>query len=155
MAQGGRNMTIQKFFAATTEQVGERQVRVICSTGDVDRAGDIVVQDGIDLSAYRTNPIVLWGHDTNQPIARASEIGVVDGKLMATGGFPAGSASAPRPMKSAAWSRPASSARCRSASPHRDRAARQVESEEGPAALRQERSRGIFVSSACRRTRMR
>ena len=81
-------MTIQKFFAAKTEPVGDRQARVICSTGDIDRAGDIVVQDGIDLSAYRNNPIVLWGHDTGQPIARASEIGVVDGKLMATVEFP-------------------------------------------------------------------
>lgn len=81
-------MTIQKFFAAKTEPVGERQARVICSTGDVDRAGDIVVQDGIDLTAYRMNPIVLWGHDTGQPIAKASEIGVVDGNLMATVDFP-------------------------------------------------------------------
>lgn len=81
-------MTIQKFFAAKTEPVGERQARVICSTGDIDRAGDIVVQDGIDLTAYRNNPIVLWGHDTGQPIARASEIGIVNGKLMATVDFP-------------------------------------------------------------------
>lgn len=81
-------MTIQKFYAAKTEPVGERQARVICSTGEVDRAGDIVVQDGIDLAAYRMNPIVLWGHDTGQPIARASEIGVVEGKLMATVDFP-------------------------------------------------------------------
>lgn len=84
-------MTIQKFVAAKTEALGDRQVRVICSTGDMDRAGDIVVQDGIDLTAYRMNPIVLWGHDNEQPIAKATEIGVVDGKLMATVDFaPAG-----------------------------------------------------------------
>jgi HK97 family phage prohead protease len=81
-------MTIQKFYAAKTEPVGERQARVICSTGDVDRAGDVVVQDGIDLSAYKMNPIVLWGHDTSQPIAKAVEIGIVEGKLMATVEFP-------------------------------------------------------------------
>ncbi len=81
-------MTVQKFFAAKPEPVGERQARVICSTGSIDRAGDIVVQDGIDLSAYKENPIVLWGHDTNQPIAKAVDIGVVDGNLMATVEFP-------------------------------------------------------------------
>ncbi len=81
-------MSIQKFYAAKTEPVGERQARVICSTGDVDRAGDIVVQEGIDLSAYKANPIVLWGHDTDKPIAKAIEIGVVDGKLMALVEFP-------------------------------------------------------------------
>lgn len=79
---------IQKFFPTTAESIGERQARVICSTGGTDRAGDIVVQEGIDLSAYKMNPIILWGHDTNQPIAKASEIGVVDGKLMATVEFP-------------------------------------------------------------------
>lgn len=81
-------MTVHKFFAAKPEPVGERQARVICSTGDVDRAGDIVVQEGIDFTAYKMNPIVLWGHDTNQPIARAIEIGIVDGALMATVEFP-------------------------------------------------------------------
>lgn len=81
-------MNVQKFFAAKPEPVGERQARVICSTEDADRAGDIVVQEGIDLSAYKMNPIVLWGHDTNQPIAKASDIGIVDGKLMATVDFP-------------------------------------------------------------------
>jgi len=81
-------MSVKKFYPAQTETVGERQARVICSTGDVDRAGDIVVQTGIDLTAYKANPIVLWGHDTNQPIAKALEIGVIDGRLMATVEFP-------------------------------------------------------------------
>jgi hypothetical protein len=36
---------------------------VIISTEDVDRAGEIVRQDGWDLTNYKNNPIVLWGHD--------------------------------------------------------------------------------------------
>lgn len=66
-----------------SEELGDRQLRVICSTGDVDRMGDIVVQDGIDLSAYRNNPIVLWSHDPEKPIGRATSIGVSGGKLVA------------------------------------------------------------------------
>src|ERR1051325_2146147 len=36
---------------------------VISSTEDVERAGEIVRQDGWDLANYKNNPIVLWGHD--------------------------------------------------------------------------------------------
>jgi hypothetical protein len=36
---------------------------VIISTEDVDRAGEIVRQNGWELTNYKNNPIVLWGHD--------------------------------------------------------------------------------------------
>jgi hypothetical protein len=54
----------------------------------VDRAGDMVVQSGIDLAGYHANPVVLWQHDPDQPIAHCAEIGVVDGKLTALVQFP-------------------------------------------------------------------
>jgi HK97 family phage prohead protease len=66
-----------------------RPVRVIVSTAGVDRMGDVIVQEGIDLAAYRRNPIVLWGHDPNCPVARAPDIGIVNGKTQATALFPA------------------------------------------------------------------
>jgi len=66
----------------------QRQVKVICSTAKPDRMGDIIVQNGIDLAAYRDNPVVLWGHSADVPIARAIEIDVKDGKLQATVQFP-------------------------------------------------------------------
>jgi uncharacterized protein len=61
-----------------------RLVNVVCSTGEPDRAGDVIVQSGIDLTAYRKNPIVLWGHSADMPIAKAVEINVKDDKLRAT-----------------------------------------------------------------------
>lgn len=79
---------VRRAYGAESFAVGDRQVRVICSTADVDRAGDMVVQTGIDLAAYRANPVVLWNHDPEQPIARAIEIGVVDGRLQALVQFP-------------------------------------------------------------------
>ena len=79
---------VRRAYGAESFAVGDRQVRVICSTADVDRAGDMVVQAGIELSAYRANPVVLWNHDPEQPIARAIEIGVVDGRLQALVQFP-------------------------------------------------------------------
>ncbi len=33
----------------------------------VDRDGDIIVQSGIDLKNFRSNPVVLWGHDSYSP----------------------------------------------------------------------------------------
>lgn len=78
-----------KLLASAAEVVnGTRQVKVICSTDDRDRMGDIIVQDGIDLAAYKKNPIVLWGHDSDRPVARAPDIVVNAGKLRATVTFP-------------------------------------------------------------------
>lgn len=85
-------MTIQrKALTAKAEMLGERQVRVICSSESVDRSGEIVVQDGIDLSNYLNNPVVLWQHDAREPIGRSIDIGLSAGQLVATVEFaPAG-----------------------------------------------------------------
>jgi HK97 family phage prohead protease len=73
---------LYKSLAAGLSSIDDDTI-VTCSTGDTDRAGEIVDQDGIDLSAYRSNPVVLWQHDTRTPIARAIDIGVSGGKLSA------------------------------------------------------------------------
>ena len=75
-------------FGAQASELGPRQVRVICSTEQIDRAGESVVQSGIDLSAYRANPVVLWQHDPAEPIARAVAIDLVGGQLHADVEFP-------------------------------------------------------------------
>lgn len=54
------------------------------SDGRVDRMGDVVSVDGIDLSHYRKNPVVLWQHNSHRPIGRATSIGVSNGALRAT-----------------------------------------------------------------------
>ena len=36
---------------------------VIISTEDLDRSGEIVRQNGWEMTNYKNNPIVLWGHD--------------------------------------------------------------------------------------------
>lgn len=78
----------RKLLAGSTTLADQRQVKVICSTGKPDRMGDVIIQNGIDLTAYRTNPVVLWGHSADVPVARAIEIDVKDGKLQATVQFP-------------------------------------------------------------------
>lgn len=80
----------RKFFPTSTKTdgLGERQVRVVVSTPSVDRAGDIVKAEGVELSGYRANPTVLWNHDPDRPIARCVEIGVKSGSIEALVQFP-------------------------------------------------------------------
>jgi len=71
--------------------LGERQVGVVASTGRLGRDKLIVEPAGIDLIAYRQNPICLWQHDPECPVGVATAIGVRDNTLMARIDFaPAG-----------------------------------------------------------------
>ncbi|WP_460253132.1 HK97 family phage prohead protease [Acidiphilium sp. MT5] len=58
------------------------------SSASLDLAGDVVDQAGIDLSAFRSNPVILWQHNPDQPIARAIQVGLTGGNLTATIQFP-------------------------------------------------------------------
>ncbi|WP_026440170.1 HK97 family phage prohead protease [Acidocella facilis] len=79
---------ITKFLSnAETQQLGPRQVRVIASTQSVDRAGDIVVQAGIDLGDFLANPIILYQHDPNTPVGRASDVQLTAAGLAMTINF--------------------------------------------------------------------
>lgn len=78
--------TVAQTRAASAEDAGSFEV--VISTADVDRSGEIVDQAGWDLTFYKLNPIVLWGHDYYAPpIGVCDEIGVIDGKLIAKGRF--------------------------------------------------------------------
>src|SRR5262245_18086030 len=62
----------------------ERVARFVASDESTDRYGDVVMQDGWDLMAFRRNPVFLWMHNQDKPIGTVSPIEVVDNKLMAT-----------------------------------------------------------------------
>lgn len=62
--------------------------KVIVSTQDKDRQGDIVMQSGWDLSFFKLNPVVLWAHDYSQlPVGVCTDIKVVGTELVAEGNF--------------------------------------------------------------------
>jgi HK97 family phage prohead protease len=85
----------RKTLSVETEALADkRQIRVICSTGQVDRSGDVVVQTGIDVSNFAGTRTVLWNHDQDQPIARCVEIGIKAGHLEALVEFPEAGVSA-------------------------------------------------------------
>lgn len=69
-----------------TKAVGDGLTRVVASTPDVDRFGDIVASSWNEkaLNSYRKNAVVIWGHDYQIPsIGRAESVQVVDGELIA------------------------------------------------------------------------
>lgn len=79
-----------KDFLAKMKDAGDDSGRfeVIISTADQDRQGEIVSQEGWDLSHYKNNPVVLWGHNyTGLPIGVTDSIEIKDGKLVAIGRF--------------------------------------------------------------------
>lgn len=66
---------------------------VVISTADVDRYGEVVVQEGMDTSLYMKNPVVLFGHDYySLPVGICDSIELRDGKHIAKGRFAPASA---------------------------------------------------------------
>lgn len=60
---------------------------VVITTENLDRYNEVIKLDGWELEHYRKNPIVLWGHDHNQPIGMATSVEIIDGKMVARGKF--------------------------------------------------------------------
>lgn len=69
-------MTLHRKFLAGAvvkdETLGERQIRVVVSTPTPDRVKDVMDPAGCVLDGYRSNPIVLAGHDRKSPIGTAA-----------------------------------------------------------------------------------
>jgi HK97 family phage major capsid protein/HK97 family phage prohead protease len=75
----------------TGEQSQANPFTFVLSTEDVDRVGDVVVQDGINLRNFKRNPVALFAHDHRRPIGvwenirREGKSLVADLKLAAHG----------------------------------------------------------------------
>lgn len=90
VAKGPQVRAEQKVIQTITFKIGSfdddnRTFRAIASTDVVDRSGDVIEQDGWDVTNFVKNPVIPWCHDYWQPpVARAIEIGVADGALQFT-----------------------------------------------------------------------
>jgi HK97 family phage prohead protease len=88
----GRNVTrgaigVRKQIIAPAETIesDKRVLRFTISTASVDREQDTIAVAGWDLTNYRKNPVVLWGHDSwRLPIGRGFDVAVEDGALKAS-----------------------------------------------------------------------
>ncbi len=73
---------IRRLFSVRALDDG--RTRVVASTPDVDRYGDIV-SGPWKLENFNSNPVVPWGHNYSlPPVGKADEVGVVEGNLEAT-----------------------------------------------------------------------
>lgn len=63
--------TLRKLVRAQINVLGDDEVEVVMSTAALARDGHILVPQGCRLDNYRANPIVLWSHDPDKPIANA------------------------------------------------------------------------------------
>lgn len=68
-----------KFLEATFEKAEDGSFVAIASTNSVDRHGEIVDNNGWDLKAFKKNPVLLWGHDHNEPAIGISKKTWVEG----------------------------------------------------------------------------
>jgi HK97 family phage prohead protease len=69
-------------FDCVTKAAGDNALEFVFSLATPDRIGDIVEPAGWKLANYLKNPVMLWNHDSkSMPIAKATEMGVVNGKL--------------------------------------------------------------------------
>ena len=74
---------MQRFFSGDIAELGPRQIGVVAATGNVARDGHIIEISGLDLTNYRKVPIVLYQHDSSQPVGTATSLGVVGNALAA------------------------------------------------------------------------
>jgi HK97 family phage prohead protease len=75
-----------RFSTAQPETVGDAALRTkhfVFSDATVDHANDSIDPKGWDLSVFKSNPVALFSHMSwEPPIGRASNVKVVDGKLV-------------------------------------------------------------------------
>lgn len=74
------------------EEVGDDGVlqAAIASTGTADRMGDVIEPEGWNLTNFKANPALLWGHNADSsrmPIGKVLKIWLENGKLMFTPQF--------------------------------------------------------------------
>jgi len=65
-----------RVMSSTPEEEEDRVVRFVASDETPDRVGDVIEVAGWNLTSYKANPVVLWGHDSNDrpPIGRAANV---------------------------------------------------------------------------------
>ena len=76
-------------WTSTFKSLGETDdggvnIKGSASTNALDRAGDIIQPDAWTkggLESYKGNPIILFNHDYNKPIGRATDLSVTDNGL--------------------------------------------------------------------------
>lgn len=72
-------MEEKNFIDAQITKAADGSFIAVASTNSVDRHGEVVDNNGWDLKAFKKNPVILWGHDHNEPAIGVSTKTWVDG----------------------------------------------------------------------------
>lgn len=79
---------VKDLIASTKAAEDAGTFEVVVSTPDDDRSGESVDPNGMDMTLFKMNPVVLWGHDYYAlPIGVCDSIEVIEGKIVAKGRF--------------------------------------------------------------------
>lgn len=64
---------------ATIEKQSDGSFIAVASTNSIDRHGEVVDNNGWDLKAFKKNPVILWGHNHDEPAIGVSKKTWVEG----------------------------------------------------------------------------
>jgi HK97 family phage prohead protease len=70
---------LKRFYIGQVEQLSDDEVAGICISQGIKRDGDAWEPSGVDLTAYKQNPVILRDHDQSRVIGTAASIGLADG----------------------------------------------------------------------------
>jgi HK97 family phage prohead protease len=80
----GERRTRDGSLVASVGDNSERTMTFVASDESVDRYGDIIRASGWDLSNFKNNPVLLFGHDSSAvPIGKVPDIRVEGSRLIA------------------------------------------------------------------------
>ena len=68
-----------QFLEAAITKASDGSFIAVASTNSVDRHGEVVDNNGWDLKSFKKNPVILWGHDHNEPAIGVSKKTWVEG----------------------------------------------------------------------------
>ena len=89
MSRRTEDQMLRRFVGTGLKTLSDYEIEVIvCTSTDDALDGDIWDMQGVDLSRYAANPVVLWDHDMAQVIGRASDLQVTPEKITAKVTFP-------------------------------------------------------------------
>ena len=73
---------------APTDESPHRDIQVVITVQEEDRDGDIIDVKGLKTDSYLKNPVVLWNHAHDTPIAKNIALTTVGNDIVGTARFP-------------------------------------------------------------------
>ena len=66
---------MDKLFTQAKIEIVENEKLFVASDDVVDRQGDVIIQDGWDLTNFKNNPVIQWAHNPYEPAIGTASVG--------------------------------------------------------------------------------